>query len=232
MELLLSRDPADPRPFALHLSGERSLRLALGTGDPRLDPPALRERVLREVLLLLRLAVVLPAIDDPVGHRVRDVQRVPELGALRPHDEVLHRLAPQVLVRPQRRRPHHAGERGPGEVVPGEPALHEPRAVVAHHHLVPLHHGSGPLPSPPSGSRPGETEGGPDHPPTLEGNLGPWELAAGSWALPGVGGPAAAGGAGTVSGAGAADEEGEDENLLLTQMVVTYSTVPPKSTIA
>ena len=88
MGLLLSRDPPDPRPFALHLSGERTLGLALERGRGGtlclLDPPALWERVLREALLLLRLAVVLPAIDDPVGHRVRDVQRVPELGALRP----------------------------------------------------------------------------------------------------------------------------------------------------
>ena len=61
---------------------------------------------------------VLPAIDDPVGHRVRDVQLVPELGALRPHDEVLHRLAPQVLVPAKTDR---AGSGGGGGSEPGGP---------------------------------------------------------------------------------------------------------------
>jgi hypothetical protein len=67
----------------------------------RVDAELLRERVIPEVLH------VLPVPHDPVLHRLRDLQVVPQRRGLVAHHDVLDDRIPHALLRPQDRTSYH-----------------------------------------------------------------------------------------------------------------------------
>lgn len=99
--VLLEHDLAHPLP--VHLGVHRGFReehLAPG----RIDAQLLCERVVPQVLH------VLPVAYDPVLHRLRDLQVVPQRSCLIPNHDVLDDRIPDAFLRTQDGPPDHRWE--------------------------------------------------------------------------------------------------------------------------
>ena len=99
--VLLEHDLTHPLPVRLGVHrwlGEQHL------APPRVDTELLRERVIPQVLH------VLPIPHDPVLHRLRDLQVVPQRRRLVAHHDVLDDRVPDALLRPQDRSSYHGWE--------------------------------------------------------------------------------------------------------------------------
>ena len=99
--ILLKHDLTHPLPVRLGVHrrlGEQHL------APPRVDAELLRERVIPQVLH------VLPIPHDPVLHRLRDLQVVPQRRRLVTHHDVLDDRVPDALLRPQDRPSYHGWE--------------------------------------------------------------------------------------------------------------------------
>jgi hypothetical protein len=108
--ILLKHDLAHALPIrpGVH-RGLREEHLA----PARVDAELLRERIVPEVLH------VLPVPHDPVLHRLRDLQVVPQRRRLVAHHDVLDDRVPHALLRAQDRPPYHGREHCVGVLLIG-----------------------------------------------------------------------------------------------------------------